>query len=402
MTTETATPIQNIWHKAIAGIFAAVVAPVMVAFGVKFSDKVMTPAAAPTPAATASAATTPANPATPATGTAPAATAGADAAATAPATTAAPALAAPTAPAALPQLASSAPPTGSASRSGLAIASSSPSAGGEKTAPQLPTFKKPLSQAQRLFNGRDLTGFYTYLGKPNRKAKPYGKGNDPDRVFSVEGGLLRVSGETPGVLETEKEYSDYWLTVEYKWGEKTWPPDEQEARRSGILLNIDGPDGAIHSAVPCAFFVHLIEGGTGDLFVASNQGEQHYGLTAAVELRPSLKQKIAFYTPGAPRTTFNQGLIKRYPPGPVGHDTKGFHPPGDLERPTGEWNKLDCAVLNGKIWIRLNDHVVNFATDVTPAGGRIGIQSHGAEIYFREITLQPYLKHREHGEQVAN
>ena len=58
-------------------------------------------------------------------------------------------------------------------------------------------------------------------------------------------------------------------------------------------------------------------------------------------------------------------------------------------------------MLNGKIFIRLNDHVVNFATDVTPAGGRIGIQSHGAEIFFREITLQPYLKHHEQGEQAG-
>jgi hypothetical protein len=255
---------------------------------------------------------------------------------------------------------------------------------------------------QRLFNGRDLTGFYSYLGRPNHKGKPYGKSYDPDKVFSVEGGLLRVSGEVPGVLETEKEYADYWLTVEYKWGEKTSGADAEGARRSAILLNIDGPDGAIRGAFPASFHAQLIEGATGDLFVASPEGEKHYSLTAAVEEKQTPKQTIAFYTPGAPRTTFVQGVIKRYPPGPPAHDTKGYHPVGDLERPTGEWNTLDCIVLNGKICIRLNDHVVNFATDATPAGGRIGIQSHGAEIYFREITLQPYLKHHGHGDQATN
>jgi hypothetical protein len=298
---------------------------------------------------------------------------------------------------------STAPTTGSAGGSGLASAATTPAAGGAPASPQvpLPTFKKPLSQAQRLFNGRDLTGFYTYLGRPRPKAKPYGKNYDPDRVFTVEDGLLRVSGQVPGVLETEKEYSDYWLTVEYKWGDNSAASDAEGGRRSAILLNIDGPDGAIHSATPCAFFVHMTEASTGDLFVASGTGEQHYSLTAAVEQRQSSKQMTSFYTPGAPRTTFAGGLIKRYPP-TTAHDLKGPHPTGDLERPHGEWNHLDCVSLNGKIWIRLNDHVVNFATDVTPSAGRIGIQSHGAEIFFREITLQPYLKHHNHGEQASN
>ena len=96
----------------------------------------------------------------------------------------------------------------------------------------LPTFKKPLSPVQRLFNGRDLTGFYTYLGKPSRKARPLGKNHDPDKVFTVQGGMIHISGEHLGLLETEKSYSDYWLTVVYKWGEKTWPPEENEARHS--------------------------------------------------------------------------------------------------------------------------------------------------------------------------
>ena len=63
------------------------------------------------------------------------------------------------------------------------------------------------------------------------------------------------------------------------------------------------------------------------------EGEQHYSLTAAVEEKQVSKQTIAFYTPGAPRTTFVQGVIKRYPPGPLAHDIKGYHPAGDLERP---------------------------------------------------------------------
>src|SRR5436305_1067120 len=45
-----------------------------------------------------------------------------------------------------------------------------------------------------LFNGKDLTHFYTFLGAPAKGEKPRGKNNDPDKVFSVHDGVLRISG----------------------------------------------------------------------------------------------------------------------------------------------------------------------------------------------------------------
>jgi hypothetical protein len=72
----------------------------------------------------------------------------------------------------------------------------------------------PSSEAVRLFNGRDLTGLYTWL-----KDTKY---EDPRRVFTVQDGLLRISGEVDGYLATQREYRDYHLLVEYKWGSKTY------------------------------------------------------------------------------------------------------------------------------------------------------------------------------------
>jgi Domain of Unknown Function (DUF1080) len=66
----------------------------------------------------------------------------------------------------------------------------------------------------KLFNGKDLTNFYTYL-------KGIGKNQDPKNVFTVEGGMIRVSGEVFGCFTTEKEYKNYHLVVEFKWGTKT-------------------------------------------------------------------------------------------------------------------------------------------------------------------------------------
>jgi hypothetical protein len=99
-----------------------------------------------------------------------------------------------------------------------------------------------------------------------------------------------------------------------------------------------------------------------------------------------------FYKPGQPFTTLTSGIVKRYPPALNWRDIKGIQSPNDVERPHGDWNTLDIVTLDGKIFVQLNDHVVNFAKQVVPDRGRIGIQSNGAEIIFRSINLQQYQK----------
>lgn len=69
------------------------------------------------------------------------------------------------------------------------------------------------SEAIMLFNGRDLEGLYGWLEDSGAL--------DPRGVFSVEDGILRVSGDGNGGITTKSEYRDYRLVVEYKWGDKT-------------------------------------------------------------------------------------------------------------------------------------------------------------------------------------
>src|SRR5215467_8412429 len=85
----------------------------------------------------------------------------------------------------------------------------------------------------KLFNGKDLSGFYTF-----NKAR--GKNTDPEKVFTVHDGMIHLSGKEFGALITDKEYDNYHLLVEFKWGDKTWPPREAKARDSGILLHCVG------------------------------------------------------------------------------------------------------------------------------------------------------------------
>jgi hypothetical protein len=73
-----------------------------------------------------------------------------------------------------------------------------------------------------LFNGRDIVGWDTWLGKP------YGLNSDPKGVFSVVqvdgSSAIRISGEVYGALTTRAEYENYHLRFEFKWGERRWPP----------------------------------------------------------------------------------------------------------------------------------------------------------------------------------
>src|SRR6266542_5504594 len=74
---------------------------------------------------------------------------------------------------------------------------------------------EPVTKPIKLFNGRDLTNFYTYL-------QGIGKNKDEKGVFTVKDGAIRVSGEVYGCFTTEREFENYHLVVEFKWGEKTW------------------------------------------------------------------------------------------------------------------------------------------------------------------------------------
>src|SRR5438270_10396316 len=87
-----------------------------------------------------------------------------------------------------------------------------------------------------LFNGRALEGWDIWLGPKSggysdpkqSHPRPLGLNNDPLGVFTVvemEGTpAIRVSGEVFGGITTQQEFDSIHMRVEYKWGEKKWPP----------------------------------------------------------------------------------------------------------------------------------------------------------------------------------
>ena len=113
-----------------------------------------------------------------------------------------------------------------------------------------------------LFDGKDLSGWETWLGKPNKAldvpgvarnekgeySEPVGLNKDPKGVFTVleaDGKpAVRISGEIYGAMTTKEEFANYHFKMEFKWGRKKWPPREDKPRHSGLLYHGVGPHGA--------------------------------------------------------------------------------------------------------------------------------------------------------------
>lgn len=238
-----------------------------------------------------------------------------------------------------------------------------------------------------LFNGRDLTGWDTYLGPPKRGEPPLGENRDPQGVFSVtqEDGTpaIRISGETYGGLITREEFENYHLRVEFKWGRKRYPPRENELRDSGILYHSVGPHGAEYKCWMKSFEFQVMEGNTGDF----------WGLVGSLvdveaEAFPGPDKKpLLRYKRGAP--VFSAG---HYPSG------RRAIKDADYERPLGEWNVLEllCVgqtsihVVNGKVCMVLSNlrQTVD-GKEVPLVRGKIQLQSEGAEIFWRNLGLRP-------------
>lgn len=234
-----------------------------------------------------------------------------------------------------------------------------------------------------LFNGRNLDGWYTYV-------KDLGRDRDPNRIFTVQDGMIHITGQHLGCLTTNDEYENYHLIAEYKWGEKTWPPRVDNARDNGILVHSVGKDGAYWKAWMLSIEAQIIEGGTGDLLLVNDRSDKSLTFTATVEAAPGKQGNCWVYQPGgALQTQVGAGRINWLHRDPDWKDVKGFRGPRDVEKPVGEWNRFEIIAAGDMLEYVLNGVTVMKVTNVQPRRGRIQIQSEMAEIFYRKVDLIP-------------
>src|SRR5262245_54267884 len=195
-----------------------------------------------------------------------------------------------------------------------------------------------------LFNGKDLAGWETWLGRPqpqsevpnlprNEKGQylnPVGLDRDPLGVFSVvsvDGApAIRISGEIYGGLITRADYENYHLRFDVKWGEKRWPPREDAVRDSGCCYHSVGPHGASYGFWMRSFEFQIQEGDFGDFYSLAGVIVD----AEAVAVNAGDPKSDLQFTPGAaPIAGTTRRVIKRV----------------NAERPRGQWNTLDLYCL---------------------------------------------------------
>lgn len=244
-------------------------------------------------------------------------------------------------------------------------------------------------QWHALFNGRNLSGWDTWLGPQHNDLgkiendKAVGLNNDPDHVFTVikmDGQkVIRISGNGWGGISTRKEYGNYHLQLQFKWGTLKWKDKKDKKRDSGLLYHAVGEHGADYGAWMRSQEFQVQEGDCGD----------YWGVAGGMQDIPAVKNSDTtfIYDPSGQLYHFaansKQGryCIKR----------------GDAEKPSGEWNTIDLYVhgdtsvhvVNGKTMMALyHSSQWDNGKEQPLIKGKIQIQSEGAEVYYKAIRIQ--------------
>ena len=183
------------------------------------------------------------------------------------------------------------------------------------------------ARTMKLFNGKNLDGWYTWL-RENRY-------EDPKKVFTAQGGVLRISGEEWGGVATKQNYRDYHLIVEWKWGGKTWEPRLNNTRDGGILVHAVGDDGMYNKTWLESIESQIIEGGTGDVILVGGKNKPRVTALVREEGNQTIWDKN-----GKPKT-MNSGRINWWGRDPGWKDVLGFRGATDVEKPVGQWNRQE-------------------------------------------------------------
>ena len=190
-----------------------------------------------------------------------------------------------------------------------------------------PQFGPPI----QLFNGNNLNGW----------SFPLPDGVDPATVWSAKDGVMRCNGRPAGYIYTDKEYTDFELTLQWRGNPKTGPGN------SGVLLRVQEP----HKVWPRSIEAQLQSGNAGDFW-----------------------------------------NIDKFPMEVDANRTNGRHTAKLLpsnEKPLGEWNEYKILVHDDLVTLTINGELQNTATWCARWPGPIALQSEGAVIEFRNIVLRP-------------
>jgi len=193
-----------------------------------------------------------------------------------------------------------------------------------------------ISPASRieLFNGTNFDGF-TFCMK-----------NDagPMKTWSVTNGMIHCNGSAIGYLRTKQSYSNYVVTVEWRFVKV-----EPKKDNTGVLVHMQSPD----KVWPMCVQNQGKSGRQGDLFVmAGAECKEH------LALGKDANTPVAFTGPSA-------------------------------ENAVGEWNTNVTICAGNTVEAIINGKSLNKISECTISNGFVGIQSEGADFEIRTMYLEP-------------
>ncbi len=236
------------------------------------------------------------------------------------------------------------------------------------------------SQWKQLLD-RDFSKWEIWMGVPGNKwseREPLGLGADPKKVFSViekDNGelILKISGEIYAGLTSLDTFKDYHFSCEVKFGTKKWPPRLNKPRDSGVLYHASGSHGAFWKVWKRSVEYQVQEGDFGDLYSLA-------GTAADVrQLRPDK---------GKPLWDTSQPYSEA---GSVSRDRSR-----EYENPPEKWNRVDIIAIGDQSMHFINkslvlalDNIRHKETGERLESGQIQLQSEGAEVFYKNISIKP-------------
>jgi hypothetical protein len=254
-----------------------------------------------------------------------------------------------------------------------------------------------------LWNGKTLDGWTTWISRPSpssnvpglkrdengKYTEPIGSGRDPLNIFTVVNDVdgrsaIRISGEAFGELRSARSFSNYHLKLQFKWGQKKWPPRDgaDTPRDSGLLYHVHAEPGAQGRTWARSIELQIQEHDVGDLYAVGS------AIAVRAKPQPGVRPTVYQYDPTGDWTFFSQI------PGSLGRCVK--YP--DNEKSTGEWNTVELIafnddsihIVNGTVVMRLHGPMrIDGNVPAPVTSGPIILQSEGAEVFYRDIQVRP-------------
>jgi hypothetical protein len=203
--------------------------------------------------------------------------------------------------------------------------------------------------------GKSL-GHQKYISKTKEKDKSlmWVNVNTAPDTWHMEKDILVCSGQPIGVMRSEKQYENFILHVEWKHIEP--------GGNSGIFIwsNASPPEGA---RLPDGVEVQMLE----LEWVNLNKRD---GVTPPIA-----------YVHGE---LFGVGGVETLPDNPRGTRSKSIE---NRCKGKGEWNTYDVVCVDGVVKLSVNGKFVNGLAKASQKKGYLCLESEGAEIHFRNLTI---------------